>query len=250
MITNPTVVVHFYRATVMHADVWRRRLDITTNWSVVSTAGIITFAFSEPTHPHLSILVAYPFIFLFIMMESRRYQMYDMWRHRVRLLNRFIVAPALDASCVDSQRLEAELYAMSRQLGTSIPRMTLRAAVGYRIRRNYGLLFAAVLIMWLIKLVAHPTPCRSFEELVARGAVAGMPGWVTFGLVFGFCIYAFYLGASAPTERMRDWVELSSPLNRMLRPHISGQELSLTALHPMPAPNPLDDDEEALPPEP
>lgn len=226
---TPTAIVHFYRATVMHADLWRKRLDITTNWSVVTTAGIITYAFSEPHHPHLSILMAYPFTLLFIMMESRRYQMYDMWRHRVRLLNRFVVAPSLAETVMDEARIDRELLRLADQLGTSIPRLRLRDAVGYRIRRNYGLLFGAIFIMWLMKLFAHPTPSESFGDVLARGHVGSIPGWVMFMLVLGFCAYAFYLGARAPTERMIDWVQMPSPLEQFLNPEGQGEELTLCA---------------------
>ena len=224
---TPTSVVHFYRATVMHADLWRRRLDVTTNWSVVTTAGIITFAFSEVNHPHISILVAFPFTWLFILMESRRYQMYDMWRHRVRLLNRFVIAPALSSQEIRQERIDLELDHLAHQLGTSIPRLQLRDAVGYRIRRNYGLIFGAIFIMWVIKLFAHPRAGGSLSEILSRGQIGSVPGVVVFALVLALCLYAFYLGARAPTERMRDWIQLPSPLERFMRPDSQGKELTL-----------------------
>lgn len=224
---TPTSVVHFYRATVMHADLWRRRLDVTTNWSVVTTAGIITFAFSEVNHPHISILIAFPFTWLFILMESRRYQMYDMWRHRVRLLNRFVIAPALSSQQIRQDRIDLELDHLAHQLGTSIPRLQLRDAVGYRIRRNYGLIFGAIFTMWLLKLFAHPKAGGSVAEILHRGHIGSVPGWVVFFLVLGLCMYAFYLGARAPTERMRDWIQLPSPLERFLKPNMPGRELTL-----------------------
>ena len=221
-------IVHFYRATVMHSDLWRKRLDITTNWSVVTTAGIITFAFSEPSHPPISILLAYPFTCLFIMMESRRYQMYDLWRHRVRLLNRFVVAPALSGEPqLEPERIERELARLAEALGTAIPRLRLRDAVGYRIRRNYGLLFGAILTMWLLKLFAHPAPASSLWELIERGRLGPLSGWATLSLALAFCLAAFVLGARAPTEKMRDWVELPSPWDRVLHPNRPGRELTL-----------------------
>lgn len=224
---TPTAVVHFYRATVMHADLWRRRLDVTTNWSVVTTAGIITYAFSEPQHPHLSILVAFPFTWLFILMESRRYQMYDMWRHRVRMLNRFVVAPALSHGTVRDDRRDRELFLLAQEIGTAIPRMRLMDAVGYRIRRNYGLLFGAILIMWLMKIFAHPKPGVSLQEVIERGHVGTFPGWFVLLVVFGICGYAFYLGATAPTERMKDWMQMPSPMTQFLNPNAPGEELTL-----------------------
>ena len=41
-------MVHFFRAEVHRANIWRQRLDTTTNWAVVTTGAAISFAFSEP----------------------------------------------------------------------------------------------------------------------------------------------------------------------------------------------------------
>ena len=40
-----TAMVHFFRAEVTRANVWRQRLDTTTNWAVVTTGAVISFAF-------------------------------------------------------------------------------------------------------------------------------------------------------------------------------------------------------------
>ena len=37
-LSNP-VFVHFYRAVVSHMDVWRQRMDATTNWAAAMTSG-------------------------------------------------------------------------------------------------------------------------------------------------------------------------------------------------------------------
>ena len=44
-----TAMSHFFRAEISRANIWRQRLDTTTNWAVVITAAIITFSI-----PHLS----------------------------------------------------------------------------------------------------------------------------------------------------------------------------------------------------
>lgn len=226
------IVQHFYRATVLHADVWRRRLDATTNWAVVTTAAIVTFAFSDVSHPHSALLFSIPFISLFILMESRRYQMYDMWRHRVRLLNRFFVAPALDcAHHLPPQRIDAELSAIAHQIGTSVPRLGILDAIGYRIRRNYGFLFTAILIIWFIKIWSHPEPLEDASELIARADVGNIPGTFTFVMIALFAGFVSFLAARAPTERMRDWHELAPPLHRLLHPNEKLRELSVLTQH-------------------
>src|SRR5690606_19527036 len=86
---SSAVVVHFYRAVVAHMDVWRQRMDATTNWAAATTAGMVTFSFGAPESPHFTLLLAAAFDVMFLLMESRRYQIFDLWRRRFRLLNRY-----------------------------------------------------------------------------------------------------------------------------------------------------------------
>ena len=81
-------LAHFYRAVVSHADVWRQRMDATTNWAAATTAAMVTFAFGDPAAPHVVLLLAMAFDAIYLVMESRRYQTYDLWRRRFRTLNR------------------------------------------------------------------------------------------------------------------------------------------------------------------
>jgi uncharacterized membrane protein len=41
-------MVHFYRGEIYRSQVWRQRLDHTTNWAVLTTGAALTFAFSDP----------------------------------------------------------------------------------------------------------------------------------------------------------------------------------------------------------
>jgi len=43
-------MVHFFRAEVQRANVWRQRLDTTTNWAVVTTGAAIALAFNKEVH--------------------------------------------------------------------------------------------------------------------------------------------------------------------------------------------------------
>lgn len=235
MKNRATVMVHFYRATVMHADVWRRRLDATTNWAIVTSLGIVTYAFSQPDHPAISMLVAIPFLITFLYMESRRYQMYDLWRYRVRMLNRYLVAPAF---CVadeegDLDKRDAqELAAMAYSLGTSIPRISIPQAMGYRIRRNYWLLFFAVLLMWAIKVFIHPTPARSMTDLMSHAHVWLIPGWLVLLSIMAFVVCISWLALRAPTEQMDNWIPLQTPLERLMRTEPGADEVSLLTIIP------------------
>ena len=47
-----TILIHYYRAMVGRADVWRTRMDATTNWAIGATAAVISFALGNVSVPH------------------------------------------------------------------------------------------------------------------------------------------------------------------------------------------------------
>jgi uncharacterized membrane protein len=59
-------------------------------------------------------------------------------------------------------------------------------AVGRRLRRTYGWIFAAQLGCFIAKIAVHPTPITSLSQLVGRASVGPLPGDVAiaFGLAF------------------------------------------------------------------
>ena len=211
------VLVHFYRAVVSHADVWRQRMDATTNWAAATTAGMVTFVFGAADAPHFVLLLALAFDVIFLLMESRRYQTYDLWRRRFRVLNRYLVAPVLrPAAAPESLAVEESLAGLAGDLGRTVPHLGLTAAAGYRLRRNYGYLFAVVLLSWLGKLDLHPTPAGNLGEFVARAAIGGLPGAWVLGAVAVFALGCFVLAVKAPSERMLNWTPEPSPAEWML----------------------------------
>ena len=214
---SSAVVVHFYRALVGHMDVWRQRMDATTNWAAATTAAMVTFSFGAPESPHFTLLLAAGFDVMFLMMESRRYQIFDLWRRRFRMLNRHMIAPALGAPGTGRGADLAALGAIGVELGKLVPHLTTPQAVGYRLRRNYGYVFALVLFAWLLKLQVHPSGATHPLQLVERAAIGPLlPGVVVMSLVLVAVGVATVLMLAAPTERMVDWADLPSPLQRIV----------------------------------
>lgn len=211
------IVVHFYRAVVGHMDVWRQRMDATTNWAAATTAAMVTFSFSAPESPHFTLLLAAGFDVMFLMMESRRYQIFDLWRRRFRMLNRHMIAPALGAPGTGRGVDTTALGEIGIELGRLVPQLSTAQAVGYRLRRNYGYVFALVLLAWLLKLEVHPTGATSLSQLMERAAIGPLlPGVVVMALVLVAAGVATALMLAAPTERMVDWADLPSPLQRIV----------------------------------
>jgi uncharacterized membrane protein len=211
------VFVHFYRAVVAHMDVWRQRMDATTNWAAATTAVMVTFSFGTADAPHFVLLLALGFNAVFLLMESRRYQIFDLWRRRFRLLNRHVVVPVLKGETeVESEDQRATLSAVADDLGRLVPHLSLPRAMGYRIRRNYAYLFTVAGVAWLLKLEVHPVAAESLGDLVGRAAIGGIPGGVVFIGVAIAAVGALTMAVRAPSERMMNWTEVPSPLARWL----------------------------------
>ena len=215
------VTVHFYRAVVGHADVWRQRMDATTNWAAATTAAMITFSFGTPGAPHVVLLLSLAFDVVFLVMESRRYQVYDLWRRRFRTLNQHLVAPVLRGEALADADAEAAsragLASVAEDLGGTVPHLSLIDAVGYRIRRNYGFLFLLVLLTWSLKLDLHPGPAAGVGELIGRAAVGALDGSIIVLALTAFAVTALALALRAPGERMIRWSAVPSPYEQMVR---------------------------------
>ncbi len=223
--TAPTashpMAAHFYRAVVSHADVWRQRMDATTNWAAATTAGMITFSFGAPAAPHVVLLLSLAFDVVFLVMESRRYQIYDLWRRRFRTLNQCLIVPVLlgrpEAHPELSQEaIQRGLANVADDLGRTIPHLELSEAIGYRIRRNYGYIFALVLLAWGLKLELHPTPATSMADLAERAAVGTLSGPYVLAAIAVFLFGSLVLAIRAPGEQMIHWSVVPSPFSRLL----------------------------------
>lgn len=209
------VFVHFYRAVVAHMDVWRQRMDATTNWAAATTAGMVTFAFGSVNSPHFVLLLALGFNAIFLLMESRRYQTFDLWRRRFRVLNRYVVAPVLVGAPADATEEQREALAgVAQDLGRMVPHVGLLHAIGFRLRRNYAYLLTVGVVAWALKLEVHPTPARSVVEMVRRAAIGSVPGAVVVSTLAVLAALALVVALRAPSERMLNWAEIPSPLQR------------------------------------
>jgi uncharacterized membrane protein len=210
-------LAHFYRAVVGHMDVWRQRMDATTNWAAATTAVMLTFTFGSREVPHFVLLLAGAFQMMFLMMESRRYQIFDLWRRRFRTLNRYFVTPVLSVRDAPSEEdTEEHMHSLALDLGRTMPHLSLVDAAGYRIRRNYGYLLTLTGMAWVLKLEVHPTPAHSVEELISRAAIGGVAGEMVAGAVVIIAGAAVILALRAPSEWIVRWEGVPDPMTRIL----------------------------------
>jgi uncharacterized membrane protein len=199
-------------------DVWRQRMDATTNWAVATTAVMLTFTFTSPEAPHFVMLMAIAFDSMFLFMESRRYQTFDLWRRRFRTLNHYLIVPTLVGGDTPSpEEIRKHFASVASDLGRTVPHLAILDAVGYRIRRNYGYLLSIGILAWLLKLEVHPVPAASAWEYIGRAQVGFVPGlYVIVGVLFLVAV-AILLALRAPSEGMMNWAEVPSPFGRWFR---------------------------------
>ncbi|HLE13569.1 MAG TPA: DUF2270 domain-containing protein [Anaerolineales bacterium] len=181
-----TAMVHLFRAEINRANVWRMRLDTTTNWAVVITAAIITFAFSEPGGEHSAIILSMMLITLFLFIEARRYRYYELWSSRVRLMETDFYAAMLVPPFHPSSDWAESLAENLLQPHFSVSYLE---AVGRRLRRNYLWIYLFLGIAWFIKLSLHPTATLSWPILVQRAGIGTTPGeFILIGMVVFFAL--------------------------------------------------------------
>ena len=190
------VVAHLYRGEVDRAVNWRTRLDSTTNWAATIIAGILAYAFSSQDVAHSIILVGILIGVVFLLIESRRFQRYDIWRSRVRSLQENLFANALDPSeGIEQRDWRRQLSEDYRHPNTKMP---LRDALAHRLRRVYLPILVGLLLVWLFRLGSEDEP------LVQAAAVSSTPGWIVLGVVIAgyVCLFviAFWPDAAAMTE--------------------------------------------------
>jgi uncharacterized membrane protein len=221
-----TAMVHFYRGEVQRSNVWRSRLDATTNWAVITAGATLSFVFSSPDNPHFAIPINSILVVIFLFMEARRYRYYEVWASRVRVLETGYFAPMLSPRTLAPDQEWAEH--ISADLIT--PHFTISEweAVGRRLRSNYMWIFILLALSWLLKVYIHPFPAPNLDTFINRAQVGLAPGWlvITVGMIFNSLMFALAIttlklkNASSevlpienfewhPLKQVSDWAETS-----------------------------------------
>lgn len=185
-----TAMVHFHRAEVQRANVWRQRLDTTTNWAVVTTGAVLSFAFTQMNSPHFVIPLNLILVTLFLTIEARRYRYYELWSYRVRLMETdffaaMLVPPFQPAADWADALAENLLH----------PQFTISylEAFGRRLRRNYLWIYAVIFLSWFIKLWSQPVVAQSLGEFTQRASIGTIPGGLVISLAILFYLWLVFL---------------------------------------------------------
>ena len=180
-----TQISHLYRGEIARSNTWRMRLDSTTNWAVVTTAAVLTFTFSSVSNPHIVILISLLLVWLFLVIESRRYRYYELAALRLRLIETQFFARALDSSV--ELHSDWAMQLVSSLLNPEFP-ISFWEATGRRLRRNYIWIFTILVGSWLVKLMLNPGVTGSWRSLLPYASIGFISGEV---VVLG--VGCFYL---------------------------------------------------------
>lgn len=190
-------LAHLYRGELYRSTVWRTRLDTTTNWAVVSTGLALSLTFSSQSASPLPLVLVGMLVAVFLSIEARRYRFFDFWRVRAHILETQFFGPILLGRGVQvGNRWNETLYEDYRR-----PRLhiTYLDALGRRLRKNYGWIFAIQVTSYLGKLIIHPEPITSLPGLWARAAIGPIPGQLV--LLAGLVFHAGWMAIAALTRR-------------------------------------------------
>ena len=212
-----TAMVHFYRGEIQRSNVWRNRLDATTNWAVITAGATLSFVFSSSDNPHFAIPINSILVTIFLFMEARRYRYYEVWANRVRVLETGYFAPMLSHRTVPPDKEWAE-HISSDLIN---PHFTISEweAVGRRLRSNYLWIFMLLALSWALKVYIHPFPIPTvgqdgkpvfWDMFFTRAEVGLAPGWmvILFGALFNATIFFLAFG----TLKLRDASSEVQPL--------------------------------------
>jgi uncharacterized membrane protein len=189
-------VVHLYRGELYRANSGRIRLDNTTNWAVLATAGLLTFSFGEGAHSHWILLVGLLLISVFLAYEQRRYRMANVWRSRVRQIEENFYGPILRRDPVSPIKGWGDLVA--QDLFHPRFRITRLQALRARIIRNYWPIYAVLVFAWVVKLFVQPTPAENWSEIRDRLGDGLLPWWGSLIFLGGFLLGLLGIVVFAP----------------------------------------------------
>lgn len=189
-------IVHLYRGELYRANSWRIRLDNTTNWAVLTTAGLLSFSFSEAAHSHWILLMGIALITVFWGFEARRYRFADVWYVRVRKIEENFYGPLLRRDPVSPEREWGKLVA--EDLFRPRFKITRLCALRTRLLRNYWAIYVVLLFAWVTKLFSQPQPARAWAEIKRRLGEDLVPWWVPLCYVSAFLLATTALAVLGP----------------------------------------------------
>jgi uncharacterized membrane protein len=192
------VMAHYHRAEIARMAGWRDRIDRTTNWAITVVAAMLSVSLSTPTAHHGVLLFAMVLVLLLLVIEARRYRFFDVYRNRVRRMERNYFAQIFSP---EDGTTDDWIHKLGDDLRRPLFLTSPSQAISRRMRRNYCWLFLILLFAWLVKTTfirmqetaAEAHLVRSVDEWVRNTAIGPLPGWAVIlaaALFYGWILYA------------------------------------------------------------
>lgn len=212
-----TAMVHFYRGEMSRANLWRQRLDVTTNWAIISTGAAIAYAFGDANAHHSVILLDLILVTLCLFIEARRYRYFELWSYRVRLMETNFYAALLTSPFHPGPNWAEDL---SASLLTPTFPISVWEAVGRRLNYNYIWIFLVVNLAWIAKLLLSRTGVLTPAVFVARARLGLIPGGLvlTLVLLFNLALVAISLMALTRSRRQHTGSETKKDVEANIKP--------------------------------
>jgi uncharacterized membrane protein len=183
-----TVFAHFHRAEIARMAGWRDRIDRTTNWAITLVAAMLSVSLSTSNAHHSVLMFAMVLAFFLLMIESRRYRFFDVYRSRVRRLERNYYAKLFDP---DVKMEEDWQRIMAADLTAPTFVMSMQEAVSRRLRRNYIWIFLILLGAWALKVTfpsfsGESPAALTFHDWIGNAGVGHVSGWIISSTILVF----------------------------------------------------------------
>ncbi|QDV05522.1 hypothetical protein Poly30_10200 [Planctomycetes bacterium Poly30] len=202
-----SAIVHLYRGELYRANTWRLRIDQTTNWAVLTTAGVLTYSFGEGHPSPWSMIAGLAIVTMFLFIEARRFRFADVWRSRVRMIEENFYGPILRRDPVSP----AEQWGTLVAVDLFRPRFKTSAIAALRTRllRNYLPMYGVLFVAFVLKVGTQPTAVRSWAAVRQRLGGDGMvPWWASLAVLGAFaigCLLLIVFGGRTSSYDLDDW---------------------------------------------
>lgn len=191
-------VIHYYRGEMGRMTGWRDRLDRTSNWAITVVAALLSISLSTPTSHHGVILFGMLLVSLLLIIEARRYRFFDIYRGRVRQLERYYFAQVLSPQAELNSDWAA---AIAQSLRKPTFLISYREALVRRIRRNYCWMYLILILAWGLKIsspVLLPDDTKAqvvsqWSDVINNAALGPVAGWIVLtlvGVLYGAVFFA------------------------------------------------------------
>jgi len=197
-------VAHYYRGEIARMSGWRDRIDRTSNWAITVVAAMLSVSLSTPSAHHGVLLFAMLLVSLMLSIEARRYRFFDVYRARVRRLERNYFAQIFDP---DGTSRENWAQALGSDLRKPLFLISYRIAISRRLRRNYIWMYLILLLAWTLKISSsklqvegvHFDFVQTLADIVQNASLGPVPGYLVLAAVT-----VFYVCIAIATLRRED----------------------------------------------